>query len=190
MYKDIFSLDSIKKHSNITKLLMSLSLQIGSNISYSNLVSLIGLDKNTVERYINLLEQSFIIFRLTPKYKNSGTELKKQPKVYFYDLGIRNSLINNFNKIDERNDVEHLWKNYLIIERIKKNHYSGWYGHIHFWQNRNKVEVDYIEETGGEVMVYEIKWRNKKANFIPFTKLYPEVKTELVNQENYLKFIT
>lgn len=189
LYKDILNLYNIKNHDNLRVLLEALALQIGSQVSHTELSCLVGIDKNTIAHYIHLLEQAFIIFRLRPKHKNQRTELKKLTKIYFYDLGIRNSLIHNFNRINLRNDIGQLWENYLISERVKKNNYNGFMGNSFFWRNNNKAEIDYIEELGGEISAHEFKWKNNRSNSKAFEHLYPEAKLHIVNKDNYLQFI-
>ncbi|GHV22589.1 hypothetical protein FACS189428_4880 [Clostridia bacterium] len=146
LYRDILEFQQVKNSQSILKLLKLIALQLGKEISMNELASNLSIDKNTVERYIDLLEKSFIIFRLPPYFTNKRKELNKANKIYFYDLGIRNALIGNYDALDGRNDVGELRENFLIIERMKKQSYSSYYGHNYFWRTYNQAEVDWIEE--------------------------------------------
>ena len=142
LYKDLLSYDRIKKSSVIIKLLQALALQIGSEVSYNELAQIVGIDKGTVEKYINLLEQSFVIYKLSSLNRNLRNELKKSKKIYFYDTGIRNALIGNFNSLNLRNDKGALWENFFISERMKFLHYNEFYGLTYFWRTKHKQEID------------------------------------------------
>ncbi len=188
LYKDLLNFDFIRNTHVLDKLLKALALQLGSEVSYNELASLVEVNKQTVEQYIALFEQAFIIFRLGPFKRNLRTELGKLRKVYFYDLGIRNSLINNFNALDLRNDVGALWENFCIIERRKQNSYTGRLVNYYFWRDYQKHEIDLVEEAGGALRGYEFKWRKEKINAPSiFTKTYPQSSFTLVNSENYLQ---
>jgi len=147
----------------ILKLLKLLALQLGKEVSMNELAAQLGMDKNTVERYIDLLEKSFIIFRLPPYFTNKRKELNKANKIYFYDVGIRNSVIRNYDFLDNRNDVGELWENFLAIERMKKQAYSKRYGYNHFRKTYNQTEIDRIEESGGKLSAFEFKRGLKKV---------------------------
>lgn len=190
LYKDVLSYQNIKNHDNIFKLLQALALQIGSEVSYTELASLLSIDKKTVESYINILEQAFIIFRLQPFSRNLRNELKKMRKIYFYDLGIRNALINNFNPFSIRQDSGKLFENFVILERIKKNSNNNIRNSIYFWRTHQQKEIDYIEETGGVLNGYEIKL-NKTSYKMPelFLATYPKSSITLINKSNCLDFI-
>lgn len=191
LYKDILTWEHIKKSERLTKLLQALALQIGSQVSYTEIGNLCGLDNKTVERYITLLEQSFIIFRLPSFARNMRNELKFSKKIYFYDLGIRNALIGNFSPLEMRNDAGQLWENYLISGRMKALHYKGFYGHCYFWRNQQQVEIDFIEEVDGQLRAYEFKWNAKRTVKIPvsFSKNYPEATFTVITRENYHDFL-
>lgn len=162
LYKDILEFQKIKNSAVITNLLKALAFQIGSEVSYNELSRLVGIDKKTVEHYIDLLEKNFIIFRLPPYTKNKRREISKLRKIYFYDLGIRNALINNFNFIDSRNDVGALWENFMIIERLKYQAYHKIYSNNYFWRTYDGSEIDFIEERDGKLFGYEFKWGDKE----------------------------
>lgn len=163
LYQDILEFQNIKNSDVLRKLLKALALQIGSEVSYTELSSLIGVDKKTIERYVDLLEKNFIIFRLPPYFRNKRKEISKLRKIYFYDLGIRNAIINNFNFLDSRNDQGGLWENLAIIERIKYQEYHKIYVNNYFWRAYNKAEIDFIEERDGKLYGFEFKWSAKKG---------------------------
>lgn len=192
LYKDILTWEQIKKSERLTKLLQALALQIGSQVSYTELGQICGLDNKTVERYIALLEQAFIIFRLPSFARNIRNELKFSKKIYFYDLGIRNALIGNFSALDVRNDVGQLWENYLISERVKACSYNGFYGRHYFWRNHQQAEIDLIEEVDGRISAYEFKWNAKRQANVPtaFTRNYPNATVSVITRENYYNFLT
>lgn len=189
LFKDILSYKDIRQPDALRKLLTALSLQVGSEVSYNELGNLIGLDKETVERYIDLLEKSFVVFRLTSLSRNGRNELKKSRKIYFYDNGVRNAVINNFNPLSLRSDVGDLWENFMISERKKTLHYNQIFANTYFWRTHTQLEIDYIEEREGKLFTYEFKWSDKKKAKIPklFSELYPENEFELINTKNYME---
>jgi predicted AAA+ superfamily ATPase len=158
LFKDILMLDAVKKPEKLVKLLQALAFQIGSEVSYNEIGNLIGLDSKTVENYINLLEKSFVIFKLNSFNKNLRNELKLSKKVYFYDNGIRNAIINNFQFAETRQDIGALFENYLISERMKYNAYHRNYVNTYFWRTKDQQEIDYIEEKDGIIYAFEFKW--------------------------------
>jgi hypothetical protein len=162
LYKDIFEFQQIRNSTVIFNLLKALALQIGSEVSYNELASLLNIDKKTVERYIDLLEKSFIIFRLPPYVKNKRKEISKMRKIYFYDTGIRNAIINNFNPLDTRNDAGHLFENFCIVERMKHREYNMIHANQYFWRTYDGSEIDLIEEREGKIFAYEIKMKKAK----------------------------
>jgi predicted AAA+ superfamily ATPase len=167
-----------------------LALQIGSEISATELSKNLWVDVKTVIRYIDLLMKSYIIFKLPPLFKNKRKEISKQNKVYFYDLWIRNIIINNLNSLDNRTDIWWLWENFLILERIKKNTYEEKLLNTYFWRNYNKQEIDYIEEHWWKVFAYEFKWWKKKVKIPkPFLDFCQNTDLKLINKENYFEFI-
>ncbi len=192
LYKDLFALEQLKKPSLLEKLLQALALQLGSEVSYNEIGQLIGADNQTVERYIDLLEQAFIIFRLRALSRNERNEIKKTRKIYFYDNGIRNAIIKNFNPLNLRQDIGALWENYLISERMKANHYSSRWVNRFFWRTKQQQEIDYIEEHGGRLHAYEFKWNPaRKFRFSKtFLNAYPGSETRIITPENYMDFLT
>jgi predicted AAA+ superfamily ATPase len=192
LYKDILMWEQIKKPDKLIKLLRALALQVGSEVSYHELGQIVDLDNETVERYVQLLEQAFVIFRLSAFSRNLRKELKRKQKIYFYDLGIRNALISNFTQIELRNDIGALWENYLISERIKYCHYHQIWQNTYFWRTHDQQEVDYIEEREGKLFAYEFKWNPKKKAKLSktFQSAYPEHEFQVISQENYHEFIS
>ncbi len=192
LYKDLLVLDEIRKPALLEKLLIALALQVGSEVSYNELGQTIGSDSKTVEKYIDLLEKCYIVFRLNAFNRNLRTELKKSKKVYFYDNGIRNAVIQNFAPLTLRQDVGALWENFIISERIKMNEYTGHYVKSYFWRTNLQQEIDYIEEADGEFTLFEMKWNPKKSQTTfpaTFLRTYPVGKTAIVTRDNYLEII-
>ena len=193
LYNDILSLDRISKPDKLVSLLKALALQVGSQVSYNEIGQLIGLDSKTVERYIDVLEKSFVIFRLCSFSRNLRNELKASRKVYFWDLGIRNALVSNFSQLENRNDIGMLWENYVISERLKANAYRGSFAQSWFWRTQQQKEIDYLEEIDGCLSAYEFKWNNKKSNSkIPnaFTNAYPNTSFKVITPGNVEEFLT
>ncbi len=192
MYQDLLAMEGIRKPALLEKLLVALALQVGSEVSYNELAQTIGTDSKTVEKYIDLLEKCYVVFRLSALSRNIRTELKKSRKIYFYDNGIRNALIHNFNPTSIRQDMGALWENFFISERIKYNHYNGRYVNMYFWRTTQQQEIDYVEETDGTMAAFEMKWNPKKANAaIPtaFLNAYPVKETITITPENYLTYL-
>lgn len=192
LYKDILSLKDIRKPEVLEKLLMALSFQIGNQVSIFELSRTLQIDKETVERYIDLLEKSFVIFRLMPFSRNLRTELTKTRKIYFYDTGIRNAIISNFQPMDLRTDSGALWENFLISERNKFNLNNNRFPKQYFWRTQQQQEIDFIEESEGEICAFEMKWKSTSRVKIPktFVNSYPNCKTRIIKNENYLGFVT
>jgi len=189
-YKDILQYQYIKNPEILEKLLRALALQIGNEVSYNELSEIIGIDKNTVASYIQLLEKTFIIFRLGPFSRNLRNELKKLRKIYFYDTGIRNALINNFNPLNLRQDVGALWENFIISERVKYNQNNFLDKNIYFWRTTSGQEIDYIEEGNGKIAGFEMKWQKDKFKKPKlFLDAYVGSDAELINKNSYKKFI-
>ncbi len=190
LYKDIFKFDWIKKSNYVKSILQLLALQVGSEVSYNEIWQKLWLSHLTVQKYIDILEQAFIIIKLASFSRNLRNEITKWIKIYFCDLWVRNSLIQNYNSINLRQDIWALWENFLIIERIKKNHYNKVFLNCYFWRNHAQAEIDYIEEYNGELHTYEFKWSNKKAN-IPkaFIDAYPWSSFDIINKNNFLDFV-
>jgi len=191
MYKDLLTLDQIKKPSLLVKLLQALALQVGSEVKYHEVGQIIGADPTTVERYIDLLEQSFVVFRLPSLSRNARNELKKGKKVYFYDNGIRNAILKNFAPLNLRSDVGALWKNFLLAERTKRNAYADYACNAFFWRTNTQQEIDYIEEANGILHAFEFKWNPKTGGSFPksFLALYPNSQTNFVNRDNFEAFV-
>ena len=192
LYKDILTMDSMRKPDVLNKLLQALAFQIGSEVSYNELAQTIGTDSKTVEKYIDLLEKCFIIFRLNGLSRNLRNELKKAKKIYFCDNGVRNAVIQQFAPVALRNDMGQLWENFFISERIKRNHYLGYHCNIYFWRTTSQQEIDYIEESDGQMSAFEMKWNPKKATAkLPeaFLKAYSVKQTAVVTTENYLDWL-
>ena len=191
LYKDLLMIDQIKKPSALVKLLQALALQIGSQVSYHELAQICGLDGKTIEKYMMLLEQSYIIFRLTSFSRNQRNELKKSRKVYFFDNGIRNSLIANFEQIENRIDIGALWENYLVSERVKYLAYQQKWVNNWYWRTTEQQEIDYVEEENGQLSAYEFKWNPKAKGSIPnsFKKTYPTATINIIHRENFEQFL-
>ncbi|HAM97322.1 MAG TPA: ATPase [Marinilabiliales bacterium] len=192
LYRDVLQLDGLKKPSLLTALLSALAYQIGSEVSINELAQLTGSNSHTVEKYLDLLEKSFVIYKLRAFNRNLRNELKKSQKVYFLDNGVRNAILGNFNLVQQRTDVGPLWENYLMVERMKKQEYSGFYGKRFFWRTTQNQEIDLIEDIDGKLSAFEFKWNPKsKWDKIPrsFTNSYPDAYTEVITPENYLDFL-
>lgn len=191
LYKDIFEFQDIRKPEIIEKLLQALALQIGNEISFHELAQLVGVDSATVQRYIDLLEKSYIIFHLRSFSRNVRNELKKSRKIYFFDNGIRNALISNFNTIQIRNDVGALWENFLISERMKRNQYTQNFASRYFWRTTQQQEIDYIEDDNDLLSCFEFKWNPGKKAYLSstFSSNYPKSTFKLINQDNFIEFI-
>lgn len=191
LYKDLFRLDSIKKPDLLVKLLQALSYQVGNEVMYNELARTVSSDPKTVEKYIGLLEKTFVVFRLPALSRNLRNEIRKSRKVYFYDNGIRNAIINNFNPVNIRQDVGALWENYCISERIKFAAYARIYSNRFFWRTQQQQEIDYIEERGGKMWAYEFKFKPEKRTNLSktFIHAYPQHEFQIVNTENYPEFL-
>ena len=191
LYKDILMLDGIRKSSILEKLLQALAFQVGSEVRFHEIAKTIGnINTATVEKYIDLLEKAFIIFKLPGLHRNARNELKKGKKYYFIDNGIRNVLINNFNQIDLRQDIGALWENYLISERYKYTTYNQVYANKYFWRTKDQAEIDYIEERDGNLNAFEIKWQPKNVRFPKsFQEAYPNNICKVLDKENYTEFL-
>ena len=191
LYKDILALTGIKKPDVLEKLVTALAYQIGSEVSYNELSQLLGIDKNTVSTYIELLEKAFVVYRLNPYSGNQRNEIKTQRKIYFYDTGIRNAVINNFNPLALRNDKGALWENFVINERMKFLEYHKKLVRSYFWRANPGGEVDLVEQTNDELSAYEIKWNAKKKFKLPasFSKYY-DAKFQGIHPGNFLSFVT
>ncbi len=192
LYKDIFSFQDVRKPEIIESLLEALALQIGSEVSYNELANLLGIDQITVRRYIDLLEKTFVLFRLRSFSRNVRNELKKSRKIYFYDNGIRNAILSNLSDIGLRTDKGALYENFLVGERIKYLQNHALDTNKYFWRTSQQQEIDYIEERDGKISAYEFKWNENAKKKIPqtFVKAYPEASTNFISTANYLDFLT
>ncbi|MBI4650758.1 ATP-binding protein [Candidatus Desantisbacteria bacterium] len=190
LYKDILELDGIRHSDKISRLLQCLAFQIGKEVSYTKLGTQLSMSKNTVDRYLDLLEKSFVIFKLSGFSRNLRKEITKNPRYYFYDLGIRNALINNFNPVFLRDDIGMLWENYIIVEMLKKQEYYQFFSNNFFWRTYDKKEIDLIEEKNGKLYGYEIKWSKQKIKSPDeWKETYKNSEYNVINKENYLEFI-
>jgi hypothetical protein len=191
LYKDVLTWGKLKRPRILEKLLQALALQIGSEVKYHEVGQIIGADPKTVENYIDILEKAFVVFRVHSLSRNMRNEIKKGKKIYFYDNGIRNAILKNFSPLGMRQDVGGLWENFLITERMKKNHYSRTYVNIFFWRNHAQQEIDYIEEAQGRFCAFEFKWNVKKKAFFSqtFLNAYPGTRTRVINPDNFIEFV-
>ena len=173
------------------RLLQLLAFQIGKEVSYNELGTQLGMSKNTVDRYLDLLQQAFVIFRLSGFSRNLRKEVSKTGRYYFLDTGIRNAVINNFNPLKLRDDAGMLWENYIVTERIKKQEYQQLLANNYFWRTYDQKEIDFVEEREGALFGYEVKLRKKEAR-APKDWLitYPQAKYLVINKENYLGFVS
>ena len=192
LYKDVFEFQDIRKSSVIEKLVQALALQVGSEVSFNELGNLLGIDTATVQRYVDLLEKAYVIFHIRSFSRNVRNELKKSIKIYFYDNGVRNSVISNFSPIELRSDIGALWENFLISERIKNNAYHNKHAKYYFWRTTQKQEIDFIEEAEQNLFAYEFKYNPKKVNSkcpVTFSNNYPNVPFDVITSENYMDFV-
>ena len=192
LYKDLFEFQDIRKSSVIEKLVQALALQVGSEVSFNELGNLLGIDTVTVQRYVDLLEKAYVIFHIRSFSRNVRNELKKSIKIYFYDNGVRNSVISNFSPVELRSDIGALWENFLISERIKNNAYHNKHAKYYFWRTTQKQEIDFIEEVDQNLFAYEFKYNPKKVNSkcpVTFSNNYPNVPFDVITSENYMDFV-
>jgi uncharacterized protein len=191
LYRDILEFQEVKNSANIHKLLRILALRVGSEISYSSIGGLLSLDGRTIERYIDLLEKSYIIFRLPAFFTNKEKELSKMQKIYFYDVGIRNAILGNFSELDVRDDIGKLWENFFISERMKKRSYEHIRATAHFWRSYDQQEVDLVEESASTLLAYECKWNERKTVKPPalWKKTYPASEFFSVHRQNIMDFL-
>jgi len=191
LYKDLFALDRVKKPSLFERIVQGVALQLGKEVSYNELSQIAGADKETIERYIDLLEKAFVVFRLPSFSRNLRNELKRSRKIYFWDNGIRNAVIKNFNPLSLRQDTDALWENFLISERRKANHYAGRLVNSYFWRTHAQQEIDYIEEYGGRMYAWEFKWRGIKKPTFPrsFLAAYPNSTTRFIDRDTFEEFV-
>jgi uncharacterized protein len=191
LLKDILELDNQKDSLFVFNLLRLIAFQIGNDISFSELASKLNVNKKTVMRYLELLEKCYVLFSLNGFSRNLRNEYTKSPRYYFWDNGIRNVLVSNFNPLNLRDDIGKLWENYCISERLKKTHYQQKAVNHYFWRTYDQKEIDLIEESGGKLTGFEFKWTESKTK-IPrqFVDAYDHSEFQVINRENYLDFIT
>lgn len=192
LYKDIFLFKGIKKPEKILELLKLLAWQIGSEVNYNELSKTLKIDNQTIESYVNMLEQAFVIYKLNAFNTNQRKELKKSKKIYFNDLGIRNALINDFRPIEIRNDNGALFENFVINEFRKQNEYQQVYANLYFWRTTDQKEIDLIIEKNGMLHTFEIKWNpNKKAVLTKsFSNIYPNYTFDVINNTNFFEYVS
>ena len=190
LYRDILSYSDIRKSDVLEKLVRALALQVGQEVNYTELAQLLNIDKNTVSKYIQILEQGFVIFRLGSFSRNLRNEIKTNMKVYFYDNGVRNTVIGNFNTLALRNDVGALWENFLISERKKCLEYSQSLAKTYFWRTKQQQEIDLVEEHSGKIWGYELKWNDRKKKKFPttFSHTY-KADCTVINRSNFREFV-
>lgn len=191
LYKDILSLDSLRKPQLLDKLLQALAFQMGSEVSTNELARTLQTDGKTVDKYIDVLEKCYVVFRLGGLSRNLRTELKRAKKIYFYDNGIRNAIIQQFAPVNFRNDMGALWENFFISERMKRNHYDGHYCNSFFWRTTLQQEIDLVEECDGAMTAFEMKWNPaKKVLFSKsFLEAYNVKETVTITPDNYLEYL-
>jgi uncharacterized protein len=191
LYKDLLAYQQIKKPAVLEKLVQALALQVGNEVSYHELGQLVDLDPVTVERYIDLLEKAYVLFRLPSLSRNKRNEIKNGRKTYFFDNGIRNAIIKNFNPGSLRQDIGALWESFCIVERMKMLHYSNVFVNRFFWRTHAQQELDYIEERNGNLFAYEFKWNPKKKSRVAHTFLsaYPGSSVEVITPDNFETFL-
>jgi len=190
LFKDILAFGNIKKPEVLEKILRALAFQIGSEVSYNEISQFVGVDKNTVSSYIRLLELAYIVYPLNSFSRNLRNEIKTNKKIYFYDNGVRNSIIQNFNPLELRNDIGALWENFLMSERLKHLEYSRNAANRYFWRTKQQQEIDYVEETDGIIKGYEFEWNPKAKTKIPrvFSSTY-NAKVEVISKQNFRSFV-
>lgn len=188
LYKDILAFNLVKNSQKVKELLIAIALQLGNEVSYSELANTVGVDRKTIEYYLDLLEKSFVIFRLYGFSRNLRSEINRKVKIYFYDIGIRNTLINNFNALSLRNDGGAIFENFVIAEMVKKEANKPQKANFYFWRTYEQKEIDLIMEKNGEITACEIKLNKfrKISNFAVFKKLYPKTRTKVITFDSFL----
>jgi len=190
LFKDILALEGIRYADKLVRLLQLLAFQIGNEVSLAEIGRQLAMSKNTVERYLDLLEKVFIVFRLTGFSRNLRKEITKSNRYFFYDVGIRNAVVGMFNPLNLRDDTGKIWENYIISEMQKHREYYRQSSRFYFWRTYDRKEIDLIEETAGRLTGYEIKWTKRRVKApADWHKSYPAAGFEVINRENYLKYI-
>ena len=189
LYRDILAFSEIRKPEMLDNLLLALALQVGNEVNYNELAQTIGVNKITIQKYIDILEKGYIIFRLNSFSRNLRNEIKRNRKIYFYDNGIRNMIIGNFHPLDLRTDVGALWENFLISERNKQNIYKDTLARMYFWRTKQQQEIDFVEEKDGKIDGFKFKWKAKKVK-LPgtFTRTY-KAETKIIDRDNFREFV-
>ncbi len=190
LYRDILSFSEIRKPEILDNLLLALALQVGSEVNYNELSRTIGVNKITIQKYIDILEKGYIIFKLNSFSRNLRNEIKRNRKIYFYDNGIRNMIIGNFNPLKLRTDAGALWENFLISERRKQNIYKETFARMYFWRTKQQQEVDFVEEKDGKISGFEFKWKTKSKIKLPetFIKTY-NAESKIIDRNNFREFV-
>ena len=190
LYKDILSFADLRKPEVLDKLVQALALQLGSEVSYSELAQVVNVDKNTISKYIDILQKGYIIFRLGSFSRNIRNEIKTSNKIYFYDNGVRNMIVGNFSPLELRGDKDALWENFLISERVKQIEYKQSLARIYFWRTKQQQEVDFVEEESGKITGFEFKWEKKTNVRLPksFTETY-DAESRIIDVENFREFV-
>ena len=190
LYRDILAFSEIRKPEILDNLLLALALQVGSEVNYNELAQTIGVNKITIQKYIDILEKGYIVFRLNSFSRNLRNEIKRNRKIYFYDNGIRNIIIGNFNQLKLRTDVGALWENFLISERVKQNVYKDTFARMYFWRTKQQQEIDFVEEKDGGIFGFEFKWKSKSKTKLPetFIKTY-DAETKIIDRNNFREFV-
>lgn len=191
LYKDILEMEGLRHADKLVDLLRLLAFQIGQEVSLSELATNLSINRETVERYLDLLEKSFVIFRVAGFSRNLRKEIAKNDRYYFYDNGVRNSLIQNFNPLHLRDDIGKLWENFMYVERIKASHYSGRSANVYFWRTYDQKEIDMIEEREGKLFGYEFKWQDqiKYATKREFLETYKNAEVQTITHDNFESFL-
>ncbi|MCF6222786.1 MAG: ATP-binding protein [Flavobacteriaceae bacterium] len=191
LYRDILAYSNIRKPEILEKLVQALALQIGSEVNYNELAQTVGVDKNTVSNYIDILQKGYVIFKLGSFSRNLRNEIKKNKKIYFYDNGVRNMVLGNFNSLELRQDTGALWENFLISERLKQNIYKNRFTKMYFWRTKQQQEVDLVEENNGIITGFEFKWNAKKKLRLPktFVNAYNATE-EIIDRNNFREFVS
>ena len=192
LYRDALSFQGMRKPDALIKLVRALALQIGSEVSYNELAQTVGIDKATIENYINLLEKCFIVFRLNSFSRNARNEIRKGKKIYFVDNGVRNAVLSHFAPLELRNDVGALWENLMVSERVKRNAYARSYAQLYFWRTHDQKEIDLIEDKDGRLTAFEFKWNARQKTRVPttFTQAYPNSDFNVINKDNLWPFLS
>ena len=189
LYRDILAFSEIRKPEILDNLLLALALQVGSEVNYNELAQTIGVNKITIQKYIDILEKGYILFRLNSFSRNLRNEIKRNRKIYFYDNGIRNMITGSFNPLDMRTDVGALWENFLISERKKQNIYKDTFARMYFWRTKQQQEIDFVEEKDGKIYGFEFKWKAKKVKLPEtFIKTY-KAETKIIDRNNFREFV-